>query len=1000
VRLVRLMKRTIGWTLAALLFALAPAAWAQVATGNIYGTVTDEQGALLSGAAATLSGDFGTRTATTGANGEFRFLSLDTGEYKLTVALTGFGKAARQVRVTTGESLNLPFTLKVAAMEETIEVVGGTPLVDVKKRGTSTTMVSDELEKMPNARDPWGVLKNVPGVVVDRVNIAGNNNGQQAGFGGHGTTSTDASWNLDGVVITDMSSAGASPSYFDFEAFKEIDVTTGGAELSGGGGGIGINLVTKRGANKFHGGGRFLFAGDGMQSSNLPSSLSTDPRLQNPDGSYRDNADHIDSIKDFGFDLGGPIVKDKLWFYGTWGRQQVDIITLNGNPDKTRLTSYNAKLNWQATKNTMVSGFWFDGAKEKFGRSNGVNSVTGLNETPESLWNQGNLYVDSRPHGFSKLQIDQTFSPSFFVSAKAAYYNTGFGLIAAGGPDQSFTYDYATGNLTGSYPTITQTRPQKTLNADASYFFQGLNGNHELKFGFGYRAVTSTTQTHYNGNGISGTYDPANGNVVAKVHRDGLTTYEGLYTDFYVGDTYTKNRLSANVGVRFDQQKAKNDASQVPANAGFPGVLPALSYPGNDADIINWKDWQPRAGLSYAFDQQQKTVARLSYARYAQQLSFGVVTEENPVAPGAFVYSWNDLNADHIVQPAEVLLNEFQYSYGGVNHANPASASTPQKIDRNYQAGHSNEIIAGIDHELMPNFALGAAYVWRKNTDIAYRPRLAGQCSDPTSPTVATCPIITPNLYTSGAPVTSGGYTVTAFAPPRALVAAGNGGRILTTQPGYSQNFNGIDVTLTKRLSSKWMGRVALSYNLFKQHYDSGVIPVTGGYVTPFGNAFTSIQGNPTPTDRNSLTDDQVAIQSSGSGPQTYYTSPAWQVYANGLVQLPWDLDLSGAVFGRQGQIEPRYITASGGNDGSALHVLATPTVDATRYSSVWDFDMRLAKNVKLGPATVTLSAEGFNLLNANTVLQVNRQINTATSGRINEIMSPRILRIGARFSF
>jgi hypothetical protein len=983
----------------AILFGLATVASAQIASGNIYGKVTDEQGATMPGATVTLTGDFGTRTANTSAGGEFRFLSLDTGDYKVTVALTGFGTIARPVHITTGENVALPFTLKVATMVETIEVVSATPLVDIKKRGTSTTMVSDELEKTPNSRDPWGVLKNVPGVVVDRVNIAGNNNGQQAGFGGHGTTTTDASWNLDGVVITDMSAAGASPSYFDFDAFKEIEVTTGGAELSAGGGGIGINLVTKRGTNKFHGGGRFLYAGDGMQSSNLPSSLASDPRLKNADGSFRDNADHIDAIKDFGVDLGGAIIKNKLWFYGTWGRQQVNIITLNGNPDQTRLTSYNGKLNWQATANTMVSAFMFDGKKDKFGRSPGVNSATGLNETASSLWNQGNLYNDNPWHGFWKLQVDQTFSPNFFVSAKAGYYNTGFGLIAAGSPDQSFTYDYSAGNLIGSYLTITQTRPQKTLNADSSYFFQSMGGNHELKFGFGYRAVTSTTQTHYNGNGISGVFDPDNDNVVAIVHRDGLTQYEAKYLDFYVGDTYTKNRFSANLGVRFDQQNAKNDGSQVPANAGLPSLLPGVNYPGNDSNIIDWKDWQPRVGLSYSFDAQQKTVARLSYARYAQQLSFGIVTEENPVAPGAFVYSWNDLNGDHYVQPNEVLQNDFQFSYGGVNHASPASASTPQKIDRNYQAGHSNEIIAGIDHELVSNLAVGVAYVWRKNSDIAYRPRLAGPCSDPANPTAATCPIITPDQYIAGAPVTSGGYTVTAFAPPRALVTAGNGGRILTTQPGYSQSFNGVDLTLTKRLANRWMGRVAFSYNLFKQNYDNG-IPVTGGYVTPFGSAFTAIQGNPTPTDRNSLTNDLVAIQSSGSGPQTFYTSPAWQVYANGLVQLPWSLELSGAIFGRQGQIEPKYISTAGGSDGTALHVLVTPTVDAFKYDNVWDFDLRLAKNVKLGKANMTLSAEGFNLFNANTVLQSNRQINADTSGRINEILSPRILRIGARFSF
>jgi hypothetical protein len=996
----RFRQRTIASALAILLLGPLSVAWAQVATGNVFGTVMDEQGAVLPGVNVTLSGDFGTRTTTTGSNGEFRFLSLDNGSYKLTVALTGFTKLTRGVRVTTAENINLSFTLKLATVEETVQVIGETPLVDVRKRGTSTTMTSDELGRTPNARDPWGVLKNVPGVMVDRVNIAGNSNGQQAEAGGHGSVGEDKMWNLDGVVITDMSALGASPSYFDFDAFQEIAITTGGADLNVQTGGLGINLVTKRGTNRFHGGGRFLYAGNSLQSSNLPSALAHDPRLKNPDGTFRDNADHIDSIKDFGADLGGPIIKDKLWFYGTWGRQQVNVIGLNGNPDQTRLTSYNAKLNWQATGNTMVSAFWFDGAKEKFGRSPGVGSATGLNETPDYLWNQGNLYVDNPFHGFWKLQVDETFSPNFFVSAKAAYYNTGFGLIAAGGPDKSFTYDYSTGNLIGSNATITQTRPQKTVNADGSYFFRGLSGNHELKFGFGYRQVTSTTQTHYNGNGISGTYDPAHGNVLANVHRDGLTNYEGRYLDLYVGDVFTKNRFSLSVGLRFDQQEAKNDGSQIPGNPSLPNVLPALTYPGDSTYIINWKDWSPRVGLSYAFDSQQKTVARLSYARYAEQLSFGNVKLSNPVAAGALVYGWNDLNGDHFVQPNEVLLDQFQFSYGGVNPSDPTVASTPQKVDRNYQADHSQEIIAGLDHELMANFAVGVAYVWRKNTDFSYQPRLSGPCSDPTNPTIATCPIIQPNQYVAVAPVTAGGYTVQAFAPPGALVLAGNGGRILTNQPGYTQNFNGVDLTLTKRLSNKWMGRVAMTYNLFKQNYDTSTTPVNGAYgPVGTGNAFTAPQGNPTPTDHNSLTNDLVATQSAGSGPQTYYTSPTWQVYANALVQLPWDFELGGAVFGRQGQIEPLYINMRAGADG-LLHVLVTPTVDAVRYDNVWDLDLRLAKNVKFGSTAVTLSAEAFNIFNKNTVLQVNRQVNISTFGRINEIMSPRIVRFGARLSF
>jgi hypothetical protein len=986
------MKRYLALALA-LVLAGAGGAAAQIATGNIYGTVTDEQGAVLPGATVTLSGDLGTRTATSTAGGEFRFLNLGSGRYKLSISMQGFGTITRDVVVTTGENVNLPFALKVATMQETVEVTGETPLVDVKKRGTSTTMITDELQKTPNARDPWGVLKNVPGVQLDRLNIAGNENGQQANAGAKGSVEADKMWNIDGLVITDMTATGGSPTYFDFDAFQEINVTTGGADLQVQGGGIGVNLVTKRGTNRFRGGGRFFLTHDDLQSSNLPDALVGDPRLENPDGSFRDKADHIQQIGDYGFDLGGPILKDKLWFYGSWGKQDVRLVRLNGTPDKTLLTSYNAKLNWQATNDTMVSAFFFDGKKEKFGRSPG----SGLNEPAEFLWTQSNAYEEDRPHGLWKLEVNQTFSPDFFVSAKVAYYNNGFGLFGQN-PEASYTYDYVQGEVLGTYYDYYPVRPQKAVNVDGNYFKQALGGNHEFKFGFGYRDVTSNTVTHWNGNQLVG-YLNADGSSIARAYRDGAAGFSGKYLSFYLGDVYTRGRLSINAGVRWDQQKAKNLAGEAPANASFPELLPSLAYGGDSDYPIDWKDFSPRAGLSYALGESQKTVVRASYARYAGQLSFNWVTDENPVSPGYLAYNWNDANGDRMVQPGEVLLNEFQYSVA-IDPENPAAVgTTPNKIDRDFKASSTHEFIGGVDHELLPNFAVGAAYTYRRVGDLMYRPRIGGECAN--APTLGSCRIIQPTEYTPVDPVTAQGATVLAYAPDSALVDAGGGGRLRTNQPGYHHNFNGFELTMTKRLSNRWMGRVAFSWNAFKQSFDDGVIPVSGGHaqgVCGSGPCVRS-QGNPTPTENNSLTDDLVGAQSGGSGRATFYTSPTWQVYANALVQLPWELELSGAVFGRQGQISPQFIGVTAGRDGT-LNVLATDKIDDVRYDDVWDLDLRLAKTIRLGPTGVTLSAEAFNVFNSGTTLQANRQLSSASHDQILEILSPRIVRFGARLSF
>src|SRR5574341_2125164 len=205
-------KRAVLAVPLALALGLVPSAWAQFATGNIYGNITDESGAVLPGATISMTGaTIGSRSTTAGSQGDFRFLNLDPGAYKLSVALTGFTTVNREVKVVTGTNVNLTFGLKVATVEETVTVTAETPVIDTKKTGTSVTMSRDELEKVPQARDPWAVLRSVPGVLLDRVNIAGNESGQQAGFMAKGASGNDTIWNMDGVAITDMAAIGASP---------------------------------------------------------------------------------------------------------------------------------------------------------------------------------------------------------------------------------------------------------------------------------------------------------------------------------------------------------------------------------------------------------------------------------------------------------------------------------------------------------------------------------------------------------------------------------------------------------------------------------------------------------------------------------------------------------------------------------------------------------------------------------------------------------------------
>ncbi len=383
-----------------LVLALSGAATAQIATGNVYGVAKDESGALLPGVNATITSEYGTRSTVTGADGAFRFLSLNTGDYTVTLTLAGFASVARKIKVTTGENVELDFGMKVSGVAETIEVQAETPLVDSKRRGTATTMTSDELSKVPNARDPWGVMRAVPGVMVDRVNIAGNENGQQATSSSKGQPSAENTWNIDGMVITDMSATGASPTYFDFGAFQEITVTTGGTDLTMATGGAGINLTTRRGTNAFHGSARYMVADEDLSFGNIndqaqspftPNSLAVDPRLRNGDGTYRDQGDRIKKITDYGFDLGGPIIKDKLWFYGSYGKQDIKLLRLDQHSGQHAA----ALLQRQAQLAGHAAARWCrPSTSSAASRSSAARRAPACNEATASSVNQDNAYTD------------------------------------------------------------------------------------------------------------------------------------------------------------------------------------------------------------------------------------------------------------------------------------------------------------------------------------------------------------------------------------------------------------------------------------------------------------------------------------------------------------------------------------------------------------------------------------------------------------------------------
>jgi hypothetical protein len=301
---------------------------------------------------------------------------------------------------------------------------------------------------------------------------------------------------------------------------------------------------------------------------------------------------------------------------------------------------------------------------------------------------------------------------------------------------------------------------------------------------------------------------------------------------------------------------------------------------------------------------------------------------------------------------------------------------SPNTIDPDFKAPTDYEVIVGIDREVLPDFAVGASYTWRRANDLrGYYQRLGLTSAD----------------YTANPPETSNGYTAQTWSPDPDKVAAVGGGDMLMNRPDYHQGYNGIELTAFKRLSNKWMARVAFAWMDWKEYYDG-----PNAYQNPTRtDTFTNCSGCAGPL----VDGGQYIERSGGSGKGDIFYNAKWQLTANALYQLPAGFEVAAALFARQGFARPIVLRLGAGDDGR-LRALATEALDSERYPDLWNLDLRLAKNFKFGRANLNIAADLFNVFNSNTELNRIRQANSSTFNRLDEILSPRILRLGARLSF
>ena len=991
-------------------------------TAEIYGKVTDASGAVMPGVTVMLSGSVLLQplTAVTTASGTYQFPRLAIGVYNVKFELTGFKTVLKEgVRLEIGMNAQINMALQISTLQETVTVTGETPLVDLRDTGRTSRFTQEALQSIPSARDPWVILEQSAGVAMDRQNVGGSASGQQSNFVARGAAFSQQKWNLDGIDITDMSATGGSPVYYDFDAFEEMQISTGGADVAMQSPGVGINLVTKSGTDRFRGSGRAYVTSDNFQSNNVTDAL----RLQ---GATTGNP--IQNILDYGFEVGGPIKKGRAWIWGSYGLQDIKVGINNFykpdaacqamkaaplsyslediwtclNTDLTNLKTFNMKAQVQTFKNNQFS--FFMNTALKYRNARGASDLTPIESTSQQigverpdlgswLWKTGT----PKTYKFSDRHI---FSDKFMMEFQYAHVGNNFALTFH---DEALRDVQPTFEITNSLNGRSGTesvyvRPTSSIDITGNYFAPGwIGGDHAFKFGFKYRDDVAHSESMTGGDASarfrSGVASEAN------LVRRSITEYGLSNRSLYASDTFTRKKMTLNLGLRYDYQTDFANGASVPANpfygkATFSGVyvpgtgisstwagtytgtvfnqLPATTFDGAKAGVA-FKNFSPRIGFTYDLMGDGRNVVKLNYSRYANQIGTGsLAATYNTVNTASVRYPWVDLNNDQFIQANEIVYNPTIVPIargGNYDWQNPSAKGTsPGNIDPNLSDDYTNEVLVGFDKQIGTKFAVSASYIWRKYSNFRWNLNTgwssANYSAASFTPPASTCP--------AGARCPTSEY----FEPTSVVPTT----YTLTNRPDYWRGFQGFEVSARKRMANRWLANVSYSYNDAPVHYDSAA-------------SYTD------PTNIKMYNGGQYAEESSSSGIGNVFVNAKMLFRVSGVYNTPlFGINVAGFYNARTGYpFQAVVLSPTRANGGGQVDLLLDRWGD-NRLPNFQTVDFRvdktftIAKRVKVTPAV-----DIFNMFNGNTTLSIRGRQNASNANTISSLMGPRIIRFGFR---
>jgi hypothetical protein len=1034
--------------------AVIPARAQSVLEGKITGTVTDDKGESLPGVTVDLTGPsvMGKRSVVTSAKGGYVFLNVPPGTFTVTATMPGFKKWIREnIDLGAGKVIEINPILEVGPIEESVTVVGASPIVDVKTSTVDSRLEKELISKLPTSRDAFYDLSLTTPGMYDHGSSAGWLPSPTA----YSSSSNENVFLVNGVNATNpRGSSFGTLVHVNYNAVEEVRVVALGSKAEYGSfSGAAIDVLTKSGSNQFHGSAAFYIVPESWEKTNAPGGgetygtnwISIDPNVLLYSGHPNHNLEGNATF-------GGPIIKDKIWFFGAFDY-------LNSASPSALWTAAHPLLtnSWNKYFDFKVSAEPLRNNRAWVAYHYEGNKYDGGSWGSQPYWDYTATYGEKTRNNTVSAQWQWLpLSTTIFTAKYLGFWTNDTPFVPADRPANPLYFNWwkwcPSFGVEGAFPWIEGWHSNRqTIQADVSHYAENFLGQHDVKFGFQWTKGRSNSLGGYFQNYYNSLYPYHWTQYVDQMQswygdtgfimylnrvdmNPFLTVGTSDSTALFLDDQWSlTKRLTINLGLRYDHMSAGYGAGYVyeplasPGDIGSPTVLRTRqALP----DIFNFKTWSPRIGLTYQLTKDAKTVARASYGRYYLPITVEYLRRLGPDLPdkvnhyARYEVPWSiaNPNDDNFIDATEVYDSSRwlaqQINAGTIEPFLTDTIISNQSyvlnVTSNLKDQYTDQFTFNLERELFKDFSVSGTFIYKYSSHIFVNIPVLGATPPNTALGLAQGDIWpydrVPSTTLDGTAVDLYSIKVLDYnndgvvdAQDVAWVGSNSGSQVMNLDSPAVQDligtkakrqFTGLQLVLNKRYSNRWQ---ALASLLFSSS-------------TGFGDRIFAQDMNfegPMVTDNNFMGSMNYTINNlTGTLPFT----PKFEFKVSGSYTVPkidvdlglrfrmhtgrpvWQLQSLNEITQWNFTTHPDDAVLEGGT-GTIVGV------DKPLYLPVQAIvDFRLEKTIRIrNYGSLVFVLDAFNLFNANQPNSIEYQY---PFGSVRGVLSPRTFRLSFMYQF